>query len=251
MEQNVVWANGGSGLRVFPSCTLSGAGDYAQVYVFNNTSYGNEQDPSNQPGHSNSFMADLVLSAAAPLLVNGTYYSFTNNISQVTVPTFGNAATTPYTIGMAFYIITTTTNRTVASGNFVWNGNPVSGGANSTAGLFNTDVYVNGVRNTATWPFGTNTYGDPGFANPAALPSGAPNCSGYTNTTDCMLAGYGVYAALTPSGGAASAGYHPPAACTADPYFPFWLKGIVYLSYNSGTGAITETAGLITKPCNY
>jgi hypothetical protein len=33
-----------------------------------------------------------------------------------------------------------------------------------------------------------------------------------------------------------------------DPYFPFWLKGVVFLHWNGST--LTENAGLITKPCN-
>jgi hypothetical protein len=55
---------------------------------------------------------------------------------------------------------------------------------------------------------------------------------------------------LTPTaGGTAGKGYQPPGACAADPDYPTWLKGVVYLQWNSGTGAITENAGLINKPC--
>jgi hypothetical protein len=43
-------------------------------------------------------------------------------------------------------------------------------------------------------------------------------------------------------------GYQPPGACAADPYFPTWLKGVVYLSWNGST--LSENSGLITKPCN-
>ena len=37
-KQNVWWYNGGPGFEVFPNCLSNG--DRAQVYVFNNTSYG-------------------------------------------------------------------------------------------------------------------------------------------------------------------------------------------------------------------
>jgi hypothetical protein len=43
-------------------------------------------------------------------------------------------------------------------------------------------------------------------------------------------------------------GYQPPSACAADQYFPTWLKGVVYLSWNGST--LSENGGLITKPCN-
>ena len=98
------------------------------------------------------------------------------------------------------------------------------------------------------WPFGTNTYADPGLATPSMLPSAAPDCSKYTTTTDCMNAGYMVAASVAPGGGAAGKGYQPPGACKADPYYPAWLKGVVYLSWN-GSG-LTQNPGLITKPCD-
>ena len=82
----------------------------------------------------------------------------------------------------------------------------------------------------ATWPFGTNTYANPGLTNPGALPSGAPSCSSYTNTTDCMNIGYNVAANVAPTTAEAiGKGYQPPTGCRPDPYFPTWLKGIVYL----------------------
>jgi hypothetical protein len=100
----------------------------------------------------------------------------------------------------------------------------------------------------ATWPFGTNTYANPGLTNPVALPSGAPSCAAYTNTTDCMNIGYSVGANIAPTtAGAIGKGYQPPAGCRPDPYFPTWLKGIVYLQVSGDS--IIEATGLITKPC--
>jgi len=52
---------------------------------------------------------------------------------------------------------------------------------------------------------------------------------------------------MTPTGSAAGFGYQPPAPCAGDAYFPTWLKGVVYLSWNGSS--ITENPGLITKPC--
>jgi hypothetical protein len=62
------------------------------------------------------------------------------------------------------------------------------------------------------------------------------------------MVGLGVVADLMPSGGAIGKGYQPPGACTADAYFPTWLKGVVYLSWDGSS--LAENSGLITKPCN-
>ena len=53
-EQNVWWHNGGPGFEVFPNCLSNG--DQAQVYVFNNTSYGNAQDPMHAGAHPICFL---------------------------------------------------------------------------------------------------------------------------------------------------------------------------------------------------
>jgi hypothetical protein len=42
-------------------------------------------------------------------------------------------------------------------------------------------------------------------------------------------------------------GYQPPGACAPDQFYPTWLKGIVYLSWNGSS--ITEMPGLVQKPC--
>jgi hypothetical protein len=105
--------------------------------------------------------------------------------------------------------------------------------------------------------YGTNTYMDPLFANTTDLLTNrvsTPNCSGYSNVAACM--GWNGTSATNPSviydltptaSGTAGKGYQPPGPCTADPYFPTWLKGVVYLQWN-GT-SITENSGLITMPC--
>ena len=113
---------------------------------------------------------------------------------------------------------------------------------------------------------GSNGYTSPAFNNPSDLvdnQSGTPNCSGFVNTTACM--GYNantqklknpsaIYDLQPSASGASSAGYQlPSTTCvTSGPvyaYYPAWLKGIVYLQWNSSTGTITENADLVTKPC--
>jgi hypothetical protein len=219
---------------VFPNCVANL--DQVQVYVFDNTSYGNAQDPKHVGGSS-----ELIVNQVVPQ--TGTVYSITNNIFEATLATSGNDGTTPV-VAASVAVNNSDTSPVTISGNDFWQSNP---GAQNGAGTPNTEVYVSGVENTMSFPFGTNLYTNPGFANPTALPTGAPDCTGYTNTTACMNTGYAVAADLTPSGAAAGLGYRPPGACAADPYFPQWLKGMVYLSWNGTT--LSENPGLITKPC--
>lgn len=77
-----------------------------------------------------------------------------------------------------------------------------------------------------------NIYAMANFVNP--IIPGAPNCSRVATTTACMKE---TIADFVPRAAAALAlGYKAPGPCTADPYFPIWLKGMV-------------PNGLITKPC--
>ncbi len=235
-EQNVWWANGNAGFEVFPNCT--NYGDKTQVYVFHNTSYGNEQDPL----HTGS-AGDLFINNVLPTAANGSLYNFNHNIFVATEATSGNASQSAV-FGAGVYLQSASTNLVTVSNNYIWQSNP---GTSTTFGNPNTDAYVNNAQIT-TFPFGTNTYGNPGFASPNSLPTTAPNCSGYADTTDCMNGRYKIAADLKPSGGAAGDGYQAPGACAADAYFPTWLKGVVYLHWTGSS--LTENAGLITKPCN-
>src|SRR5574337_376104 len=235
-EQNVWWGNGGAGFEVFPNCRQNG--DKAQIYVFHNTSYGNEQDPK----HGSS--GELDLNQLWPTSASGGYYSVHDNIFVANLATQGGSSSAPV-YGAGVYLNNSSVSSVSGNTNYIWQSNP---GTSTTAGNPNTDVYVNGSHNKTSFPFGTNTYNNPGFANPGSLPTTAPNCASYTNTTDCMNKGYNVAANLTPSGGAAGEGYQPPGACAPDPYFPVWLKGVIYLQWNGGS--LTQNTGLITKPCN-
>ena len=169
-------------------------------------------------------------------------YTATSNIFEAT--TLKTGSTADIMAALEVWCQTVCTTEVNVSGNYGWKSNP---GTVTVAGTPNTDVW-NTSHNTASFPLGTNTYSTPGFANPSGLPTSAPNCSGYTNTTACMNTGSNVYADLTPSGAAAAVGYKPPSACATDAYYPTWLKGIVYLQWSGR--ALSENAGLINKPCN-
>jgi hypothetical protein len=230
-EQNVFWANGGPGFEAFPQGNFT-SDDQATIVLFNNTSYGNFQDPK----HVGS--GDLMLNQVYP--TTGSY-AFTNNIFEATVTS--SAGGTVY--GAAIDCSNGCPANVIATnGNYIWNSHPPT---TTVSGGRNTQAWYNGMDQGASFPWGANTFDDPGFANPGALPAGAPNCSGFANTTACMI-GAGVPANIKPSGGAAGKGYQPPGACTADAYYPTWLKGVVYLKASGSN--LTENAGLITKPCN-
>jgi hypothetical protein len=229
-EQNVFWANGGPGFEAFPQGNFT-SDDQATIVVFGNTSYGNYQDPL----HVGS--GDLFLNQVYP--TTGSY-SFKDNIFEATQ---GSSASG--TVYGAAIDCTNGCPESVLSidGNCIWNSHlPTT----AKAGGANTQAYFSGKDQGASFPWGTNTFDDPGLARPGDLPSSAPNCTGAENTTACMI-GAGVPASVAPSGAAAGKGYEPPGPCAADAYYPAWLKGVVYLKANGST--LTENGGLITKPC--
>jgi hypothetical protein len=100
---------------------------------------------------------------------------------------------------------------------------------------------------TNGYTYGTNSYASAGFANPSALPTGTPNCTGYPTTSACMI-GLGAVSDLTPSGAAVGVGYQPPQSCRPDPYYPTWLKGVVGITVSGSNLKYSDTS-LITKPC--
>ena len=262
IEQNVMWANGSNGFQVFPQNNAStandglttncpGGCDASKVYFFNNTTYGNVQDPNHGGSSTNGAAPELYLHGVYPQLsaISGGLYSVTNNIFVATEN--GTNINWGIEIDCAATTNTSCGSYVNFSGNYVYNilsPTSATGGNNTKYWYCNTIACIySGATNEGTaWPFGTNTYANPGLASPGSLPTGAPSCSAYTNTTDCMLIGYNVYASITPSN-AVGYGYQPPRSCAADPYYPTWLKGIVYLQV-SGT-QIVEKSGLITKPC--
>lgn len=244
IEQSVLWANGGPGIEVFPNHGCTANGDVAVYQIFGNTIYGNFQDTTHTGNDG-----ELAIQNINPS--SGGSYTFTDNITEATVRTT-NGGALPIA-GVETWCQTNCATTVIGQGNNFWQSNPTPSGIPiSTAGNWNTTVFFNNVGNTTSWPtqWGTgNTYVNPNFASPSGLPTGAPSCASYTNTTDCMNTGASVYTDMTPSGTAAGLGYTPPGACAADSFYPTWLKGIVYLQWNSGSSTITENAGLITKPC--
>jgi len=187
--------------------------------------------------------AELYLNQILPA-EDGGYYRIYDNIFVATMATTGNNRKS-HVYAAGVYLGNMNTDLVSINNNYFWQSNP---GTSLSPGNPNTDTYVNGSHNRTSFPFGANRYEDPGFAAPAGLPATPPNCAKYDNTTDCMNKGYKVAADLTPTGDALGIGYHAPGPCKPDPYFPLWLKGVVYLHWN-GAG-VTENSGLITKPCD-
>ena len=247
LEQSVMWGNGSSGFEYF-SNTRTAANEQSQEYLSQVTSYGNLRDPYHYANVSGE------------LLFQGNYvnppYGYRqveNSIFEAMTSTQGGAPKAYCSGGstygcpvvgalIAFQNRAATTSDIRVQGNYIRNslsGSTLPGGLNTI--LYNTRF------NNRTFTLGANTYNDPGFANPNDLPTRAPKCSGYTNTTACMNEGYMIAANLNPSI-AVGKGYQPPGLCKSDPYFPTWLKGVVFLRWNGST--LTEDGGLITKPCN-
>ena len=238
IEQNVMWANGSSGLLALPGGGATQ--DLARYVVLNNTSYGNFQDPKN--GGGGEFRVNQYSPSGS-----GSYI-VTNNIFIATTQNTGSGRV--WAAAADCVIITkgcTNTGIIQIGNNDFWNG---AAPTTSVAGNHNTEVTWNGNTHPSNWPYGTNTYNDGGLASPGSLPSTAPDCAAYTNVADCMNdpAGYSVAGSVLPGG---SIGYHAPAgACATDAYFPTWLKGVVYLSWNSGDHTVTYNPNvLINQPC--
>ena len=128
-------------------------------------------------------------------------------------------------------------------------------------------------------PSGANFYGtSPGFTNTTDLLANhttVPDCTGFINTTNCM--GYNAYNQTTTNlsvigdltanpncggvtGQCVGKGYQLPSTTCVNSSstgfggriyadYPAWLKGIVYLHYNSSDRSITQKGDLVTKPC--
>jgi hypothetical protein len=238
LENAVIWRSGNACVEVFPNGNGT-TGDKAQYYIFNVSCYANNQDP-------------LAKCAGAELWLNQIYptgtglESVTNSLFEATVATCGGSRSGNNVFGVQIWgasshIVPLTNPPTTIESNYIYQ-SAVSG----------QNKYV--VNNSglspvfgAIWVFGANTTSDPGYTSPNSLFSTSPNCKSYTNVTDCMLTGYNVYNNVKPTLASAIMGYQPPGACAPDPYYPAWLKGIVYLHWNGSV--ITENIGLVNKPC--
>jgi hypothetical protein len=245
IEQSIVYSSSWAGLQVFQQKYNS---SNPQIQIFNNTFFDNNVCTRFTTGVTGDI--NFQLNGGYPWTLN-VY----NNIAKTAVTVTGCHGAGPVYAEL-------------------------SGGANGV-GSITMNLGGNGIQNifkglqtscqgTVCDPghnivafngfgIGTNTYLDPRFQNTADLLAnqlGAPNCSSYTNVTACMGWNYSNHTATNPSviydltaeaSGAIGKGYFPPGACAADPYYPAWLKGVVYLQWN-GTN-FYEVNGLVNKPC--
>jgi len=246
IENNIMYSSAWANLQVLMSSYNSSA---PNIQVFDNTSYhSNVCAPWN--GYASGGM-NFQLNGQFPWTVDAY-----NNIDDENVATagcFGEGAIYAMLIG----------------GNSAGPGRTVfAAGGSGIHNIFHA-VYGSCMstcdpgNNVSAWnnfSYGTNTYESPGFANTSDLMANHMQipyaCRSYTNTTACMgwndstqkAAANSVIADLTPTAsGTSGKGYQPPGACKPDPYYPTWLKGIVYLQWD-GTN-LWEYNGLVQKPC--
>lgn len=134
----------------------------------------------------------------------------------------------------------------------------------------NENVFYNSATPAQSYANSNGTYAgvnflvNPNYTNISDLITnhmGTPSCSSFTNTVACEGWNFATQTSsslsmindLIPTASQAiGKGYIPPQPCvTSDAVFPAWLKGIIFLQASAfTTGAtITETEGLMTKPC--
>lgn len=262
VEQGLIWHSGGSSVQIFPQAA-AGANDRSQYFISDTTMYAGDQDTSG----NGICRADLHLHDISPNVSPTTtsVYDIRNVIVLATVQTCGNLGGNPsyaMNINPEFSAVLNTAPITV-TGNYIFNSANGSGGYNTTnSNVFYTDTRStnscgSGTTRCNNFPFGTNTYSDPGLGGISSLWSTAPDCTGYTNVTTCMLTKYTVDVFAAPTIAPTSMGYQKPSGCSTKVLangtnaFPAWLKGVVYLTASGFTNGatITMNPGLVTKPC--
>jgi hypothetical protein len=190
VDNNIVVANGGRGLEA--EYNYEGSTN-ATVYFRHNTSWGNNQDATQNAA---AFVPELGLWSS----YNTTAYL---NLVMPTEATLVGGTNPVYSL-------------------MVLDGN-------GTDQLNNNFVYSAAGNNTnaTTSPdfsFGTNTIGtNPAFANPVA--PGSPSCGSFASVPACMAT---VIANFSPTNASAvGSGYQIPSAVpTYDPLFPQWLCNV-------------------------
>lgn len=216
------------------------------IKVYNNTCTNNNQRDSANPGGTNG---DFLMCCGSYAAWN---FQIFNNIF------YSPYATNPQTGSEVLYAMQVDAALSLQIGGQVRSGaNNIIQGTPSPA----HDIVTNDGASA-----GINTSQNPSFANLTDLLAnriGVPTCTGFINTTGCL--GWNANTqTLTPltiiadlqAGCAACGGkgfQNPSTNCSSQTDlvtdYPTWLKGLVYLHYNSGTGVITENADLATKPC--
>lgn len=248
IEDNVNYNSGWAGLQIFEQSFNSSA---PIIYVNNNTFYNSGVFTPFSVGATGGI--NLQLNGGFPWTVN-----VKNNISQTVRTTVGGSGAGALygLLGGAASIGSLTLNVGGSGTENVIKGARSSCGGGGTCDAGFNQIIFNGLT------FGTNTFTDPLFTNTSDLLTnhvGAPACSSFGDVASCMGWNFGTQTAsalsvigdIAATAGAASGkGYRPPAPCAANTNYPTWLKGVVYLSWNSGSGVITEKAGLANKPCN-
>jgi hypothetical protein len=248
VKDNLIWKTGGFGIMLNYG---SSAATAIPIILDHNTTYG-----SCSPwisGVSNCSELNVATGSTAPWVV-----TISNNILRTSAATC--CGTTPV-FAVNYDSITTSAAMTLTvSGNWFY-GTAGSTGFTaqpSSANSITISCCTSPVKTPAT-----GTFTDPAYTNTSDLMTnwiGAPTCAGFSDVASCMGWNFASQTAttltpisdLTPTAsGSAGVGYRPPAACAADATYPTWLKGIVYLQWNSGSSTITENSGLVNKPCGY
>ena len=184
MEDNIAFMNGSSGFRVDMTTK-------ANVYIVNNTAYGNDGDQS----MDSTWCGEFTLQES-----NG-------------IQVFDNIAMTNSATGCgqnpnyAFYV-GEGGSADVINFNFGYGMNGQNVGSNVSPGFTYGSGNLLGVS--------------PQFLNPPSSDPGPPSCGGSSSVVDCMSS---TVAGLTPKAPTAIGfGYQPPTnVFTSDPLFPIWL----------------------------
>lgn len=248
MENNIGYLSARYGINLFQQNNNTTT---TPMFVFNNTLFDNNSTTYSL--NDNGGCGDLNSQGQA----NGYVISLYNNVVLTNYARRGGVSTNCYVYAALEGGLYSDTWGGVGLQNiFLGEAAHCSASCDST----NSAIAFNTTYATA---YGSNAaiYENPFFNNTADLlanHTGVPNCAGFTTTTACMgwsyttqmAANLSVIYDLTPSAsGTAGKGYQPPHPCAADSYYPSWLKGIVYLQWNSATSTITENGGLVNKPC--
>lgn len=265
-QNNMGWLSGRPGFQI----TAQGhSASDATVFLLNNTLYGSNQSTAAQQGYANG---DINVQGPQGGTAIWGGLTIQKNLVEENVALLGGLSSCPSNSRgcMVYPFVLGGDYQNVTVGG--------SGYENYFSGMLhdcNAPVCLPTWSSTvltgaATWgtvaDLGTNFYTSPAFNNPSDLVNyrkGTPYCYGFTNTTACMGYDANTQTLTNPSAiydlqptvnEARSAGYQlPSTACVTDgsvaTYYPVWLKGIVYLQWDSSTQTITENADLVTKPC--
>lgn len=248
-SNNIIYDNAGWGFHLFNQRRSTTSPTFK---IYNNTFYDNGVNiPS--PGMFNMAELDLFTGAGAWIV------TAQNNLIRTGAATA--AGGTPiFAVNLADVTSSQSVKPNITS-NTLWGTAPVCDGV--CAPSRRQPIIASCCKAPGYVPE-ANNYTDPLYTNTTDLLAnwvGAPNCSSFLSTDACL--GWNISSQtatkLTPIGdliptatGTSGQGYQGASmtCVTTGPIasdYPAWLKGVVYLHWN-GT-ALTENAGLVTKPC--